>query len=120
VAGARGEGALAGIRGFGARERAQARVQRIEAGAGAGGDRTVSASASSGECVEQVGLVVDPQAARHIGDRVGDGGAACLRISRIEHDDRQVRALQFVARAAHAFAFDRIAAFAQARRCRRA
>jgi hypothetical protein len=59
--------------------------------------------------VEQVGLVVDPQAPPGIGDRVGDGDTAHVGFACIEDDDRQVRASQLFACTTHAFAFDRIA-----------
>jgi hypothetical protein len=81
---------------------------------------TNTASATSGAThgcagAQQVALVVHPQALRDIGDRVGDRNATSVGIARIEHDDGQVRAPEFVACAAHAFAFDGVAAFAQAR-----
>ena len=43
-----------------------------------------------------------------------DGLFASFRVARVEHHDGQVGALHFFAGAAHAFAFDGVAAFAQA------
>ncbi|KAG0922003.1 hypothetical protein G6F32_014854 [Rhizopus arrhizus] len=114
VAGARGELAVHLLPCPGRRNRAQARMQVIQASTGGGRDEHAVRIVQRRQHIQQVRLVVDVDLVRHRGHGVTQRGFTGGGVPRIQHYQCEVGALDFHMGATHAFALDGVATVAQA------